>query len=68
MLEQLESSRTGVRALRLGGLALDACEQLLDERELVGTAQERERLAQRYVGNPLALKIVAETICRTLRR
>ena len=61
-LEQLEGSQPGVRALRLGGLALDACEQLFDERELGGTTQERERLAQRYIGNPLALKIVAETI------
>ena len=61
-LEDLERSRTGVRALRLGGLASEVCEQLFDERELIGTAQERERLAHQYVGNPLALNIVAETI------
>ena len=67
VFESLESRRTGVRVLRLGGLASEACEQLLDERELVGSAHERESLAQRYVGNPLALKIVAETIFETLR-
>jgi transcriptional regulator with XRE-family HTH domain len=61
-LESLESSRTGRRVLRLGGLASEACEQLLDEREIVGNAQDRECLAQRYGGNPLALNIVAETI------
>ena len=61
-LEHLESSQTCVHTLRLGGLTPDKCEQLLDERELAGSAHERERLAQRYVGNPLALKIVAETI------
>jgi WD40 repeat protein len=61
-LEHLESSQTNVRTLRLGGLALEACEQLLDERELVSTVQERECLSHRYEGNPLALKIVSETI------
>jgi WD40 repeat protein len=62
VLEPLESSQMGVRTLRLGGLALDACELLFDEREIVSSAHDRKRLAQRYVGNPLALKIVAETI------
>ncbi len=61
-LEQLESNQTCVRALRLGGLEADACELLLEERDIIGTAQDRRHLAQRYVGNPLALKIVAETI------
>jgi WD40 repeat protein/transcriptional regulator with XRE-family HTH domain len=61
-LEHLEDSHAGVRALCLGGLASDACGQLFEERELIGTAQERESLVQRYVGNPLALNIVAETI------
>ena len=61
-LEQLENSQTGVRTLCLGGLESNACEQLLEERDITGTAQDRECLAHRYVGNPLALKIVAETI------
>jgi WD40 repeat protein/DNA-binding XRE family transcriptional regulator len=57
-----ESSRTPVRSLRLEGLELDAGEQLLEELELVGSAPGLERLVERYGGNPLALKIVAQTI------
>ena len=61
-LGQLASRRASVRALRLAGLEQDACEQLFETRDLVGTTQERLRLAQLYAGNPLALKIVAEAI------
>ncbi len=61
-LVALEGSRTPVRALRLEGLERDASEQLLEERELVGSVPEREQLIEAYGGNPLALKIVAETI------
>ena len=61
-LMPLEGSRTPVRSVRLTGLDAVASEQLLEERGLVGTAQDRERLSERYGGNPLALKIVAETI------
>src|SRR6266566_278516 len=61
-LGQLESRRASVRALRLAGLEPDACEQLLEERDVIGSTQERVRLAQLYAGNPLALNIVAETI------
>ena len=61
-LGQQESRQACVRALHLGGLESDACEQLFEERDVVGTTQDRMRLVQRYAGNPLALKIVAETI------
>ena len=61
-LRALEGSRTPVRSLRLVGLEASACEQLLAEHELVGSPEERARLVERYEGNPLALKIVAETI------
>src|SRR6266446_8943176 len=61
-LVPMEGSGTPVRALRLVGLERDASEQLLEERQLVGAANERERLIERFGGNPLALKIVAETI------
>src|SRR5256884_5531440 len=61
-LVALEGGRAPVRVLRLEGLERDAGEQLLEERELVGTMPERERLIEAYGGNPLALKIVAETI------
>ena len=58
----LEGSRTPVRSLHLDGLEREASEQLLEERELMGTIHDREQLIERFVGNPLALKIVAETI------
>jgi transcriptional regulator with XRE-family HTH domain len=61
-LAALEGSRTLVRSLRLSGLDSPASEQLLTEKEVVGSSQERERLVEMYAGNPLALKIVAQTI------
>ncbi len=61
-LVPLEGSRMPVRSLRLSGLEREACEQLIEERELMGGAHERARLIERYGGNPLALKIVAQTI------
>ncbi len=61
-LRALEGSRSPVRALRLAGLEAAVCEPLLAEHELVGSPEEQARLVERYAGNPLALKIVAETI------
>src|SRR6266566_3823695 len=61
-LGQLESRRASVRALRLAGLEPDACEQLLEERDVIGSTHDRVHLAQLYAGNPLALNIVAEAI------
>ncbi len=61
-LAPLEGSRTPVRALHLGQLDVQACESLLQEEEVTGNAAERQRLIERYGGNPLALKIVAPTI------
>jgi WD40 repeat protein/DNA-binding XRE family transcriptional regulator len=61
-LVPLEGIQTPVRALRLSGLDAVACEQLLQEKGVVGTPQERTRLIEAYAGNPLALKIVAQTI------
>jgi hypothetical protein len=61
-LAPLEGNRTPVRSLRLGQLDAGACELLLHEMEVTGSAAERARLCERYGGNPLALKIVAPTI------
>jgi hypothetical protein len=61
-LVPFESGRSLVHALRLEGLERDAGEQLLEQRELVGTPPDLERLIEVYGGNTLALKIVAETI------
>ena len=67
-LGQQESRQTFVRALRLGGLESDACEQLFEERDIVGTMQDRVRLVQRYVGNPAGLENRCRNHLRTLRR
>ncbi len=61
-LVALEGSRAPVRALRLAGLEGHAGAQLLAEKEVVGSLHDRERLVEVYRGNPLALKIVAQTI------
>ncbi len=61
-LAPLEGNRSPVRSLRLRQLDSGACELLLQEMEVTGSAAERERLCERYGGNPLALKIVAPTI------
>ncbi len=61
-LVSLEGKRSPVRVLRLAHLDTASCEQILDEREVAGTAEERARLISAYGGNPLALKIVAQTV------
>src|SRR5713226_666922 len=61
-LVPLEGSRAPVRTLRLARLDADSCRQLLAEKDVAGTAAELARLIEVYEGNPLALKIVAQTI------
>jgi len=61
-LKPLEGSRTPVRSLHLSGLNEEASKQILEERRLRGNAEARKQLIDVYSGNPLALKIVAETI------
>jgi len=61
-LGALEGSRTPVRSLRLDGLNAVGSRQLLAEKEVAGLTQVREQLIERYEGNPLAFKIVAQTI------
>src|SRR5260370_24674229 len=61
-LVPLEGSRSPVRALRLAGLDAEAGVQLLAEKDVVGSPHDRERLVEGYRGNPLALKIVAQSI------
>ena len=61
VLRILESQGTPVRSLRVEGLNSAASVQLLNTRGVTGS-EEPSRLAERYRGNPLALKIVAETI------
>jgi hypothetical protein len=61
-LVPLEGKRSRVRTLRLAGLDEMAGVQLLEEQEVTGTMHERRRLVEVYRGNPLSLKIVAQTI------
>ncbi len=61
-LVPLEGSRSPVRALRLAGLDGRAGAQLLAEKNVVGSPHDRVHLVEVYRGNPLALKIVAQTI------
>jgi WD40 repeat protein/transcriptional regulator with XRE-family HTH domain len=61
-LVPLEGNLSPVRALHLSGLDVVASKQLLAEKGMVGTPHEWARLVEAYAGNPLALKIVAQTI------
>lgn len=61
-LRALEGKQAPVRSLRLSGLDVTACEQLFAEKDVIGTPQDWRYLTEVYAGNPLALKIVAETI------
>ncbi|WP_244421944.1 hypothetical protein [Ktedonobacter racemifer] len=61
-LVPLEGKRSPGRALRLAGLDDLASAQILTEKEVVGSPQNLARLVEVYQGNPLALKIVAQTI------
>ncbi len=61
-LVPLEGSRAPVRALRLARLDADACQQLLADKQIAGSAADQARLIEAYAGNPLALNIIAQTI------
>ncbi len=61
-LRPLEGKYSPVRSLRLAGLDAAACQQLIEEKGVVGSQQEQAQLIEFYSGNPLALKIVGETI------
>jgi WD40 repeat protein/transcriptional regulator with XRE-family HTH domain len=57
-----EGNGAPVRTLRLARLHADACIKLLTERQLRGSAENQMHLIDAYAGNPLAIKIVAQTI------
>src|SRR6266446_3910313 len=61
-LAPLEGNHAPVRTMALAGLEQEACRQLLKDSNLAGTEGEYRSLADRCVGNPLALKLVAATI------
>ena len=62
ILVDLEGYPALVQLLRLTRLESKPCEQLLAEKGAVGSDAERAKLIDLYAGNPLALKIVAQTI------
>jgi WD40 repeat protein len=61
-IEPLEGMRSPVRSLRLVGMDDQAAQALLSDKELRGMPAAWRRLVASYAGNPLALKIVAQTI------
>jgi WD40 repeat protein/transcriptional regulator with XRE-family HTH domain len=61
-IEPLEGVRSPVRTLRLVGMDQQTAQVLLNDKELRGTPDAWQRLVDGYAGNPLALKIVAQTI------
>jgi WD40 repeat protein/transcriptional regulator with XRE-family HTH domain len=61
-LVPLDCSRAPVRALRLAQMDVNACKQLLAEKEGVGSTAAQARLIEAYAGNPLALNIMAQSI------
>jgi WD40 repeat protein/DNA-binding XRE family transcriptional regulator len=61
-LQRYEGTQELVRSLRLVALDHVACEHLLAERQVTGTPADQSRLIELYGGNPLALKIVCQTI------
>jgi hypothetical protein len=61
----IEGEALPVRVLKLDGLPKPAAKKILIASGLLGTEAEQNRLIQRYLGHPLALKIVGQKICST---
>lgn len=59
---QLEQQVSVVRSLKLRGLPLAACRDLLLSARLHDVAEDWRVLAERHRGNPLTLKLAAETV------
>ncbi len=62
VLAALEGSLSPVRVLRLARLDTESCEQLLLDKDVAGSSVERAQLSEIFAGNPLALKMVAQTV------
>jgi len=61
-LTHLEEETPAVRSLSLAGLPADAGRQMLQGRGLTNNPAGLGALVQHYSGNPLALKLAAETV------
>ena len=60
--QPLPADEAAVRALRLQGLGVEESRALLDSQALQGDDVAWRALVERYRGNPLALRVVGETI------
>ena len=60
-IARLEEDLPGVRTLTLDGLDMSAAQTMLFDRGLIGERRAIVALVERCSGNPLALKLVAET-------
>lgn len=58
----LEARKASVHALQLQGVTLQDVQEMLAEKCLQGSQEDWSSLIQKYSGNPLALKLVAEPI------
>jgi WD40 repeat protein/transcriptional regulator with XRE-family HTH domain len=58
----LSGRQAAVREFHLTGLPVPVSQQLLRDKGLFGTQDAWRDLVQRYAGNPLALKMVGETV------
>ena len=61
-LEHWEEDSPLVRTLALEGIPVTAGQAMLTARGLTGAADDAATLIERYSGNPLALKLVAQTV------
>jgi WD40 repeat protein/transcriptional regulator with XRE-family HTH domain len=64
----LEGKNSPVRSLYLSGLRSEAGQQMLQDKGLIGSDAHWLTLVERYSGNPLALKVVAESIQEVFER
>ncbi len=58
----LEGKSSPVRCLPLSGLRVEAGQHMLQDKSLVGSDAHWLALVERYSGNPLALKVVSQSI------
>lgn len=61
-LTHMEDDAPGVRFLALAGLSVTAGSQMIESLGMAGDADRLGALVRHYSGNPLALKLVAETV------
>lgn len=61
-LGPMEVERSPVRSLPLDGVSVGEARRILGDKALQGSEDDWRSFVQRYSGNPLGLKIVAETV------